>query len=212
MQEPLIQRFQKYLIASGVTVGDIIPRETELAEYFHVSRADIREVIQHFAQLGLLKRIKRRGTIIQDLNEESMNRSIAFCLQMGGFYFEEMKEMSMILESAIAPLIMARLTPAKLEMLENNLQKQYEALDDSALFEELDSQFHILLSSCCQNRVLSLFTNILPILFQQKYRDRLLDRSRREIGYHSNCRLIEVLRNRDLEQFTKLIQQYIIPT
>lgn len=212
MNKPLIQRFQDYLLTSGLTVGDTIPKEMELAEIFNVTRGDIREVIQHFAQLGLLKRVKRRGTIIQELNNEDLNRSFAFCLQMGGFYFEEMKEMRMILESAIAPLIISRITPKNLEKLEQNLAEQQNSLDDSHRFEELDSQFHVLLFSCCHNRVLSLFTNILPILFQKKYRERLLSRSWREIGYHSHCRLVEVLRERDLEQFTKLILQHIMPT
>lgn len=212
MQQLLIERFQNYLLDSGLSTGDPIPREIELAEMFEVSRSDIREVIQHFAQLGLLKRVKKRGTVIQELNEDALNRSFIFCLQMGGFYFEEMKEVRIIMETAIAPLIVSRITPENLEKLDRNLQEQFAALDDSVRFEELDSQFHILLFSCCQNRLLSLFTNLLPILFQKKYRERLLSRSWREIGYHSHCKLVEVLRNHDLALFKELILQHIMPT
>ena len=212
MQQLLIERFQNYLLDSGLSTGDPIPKEIELAEMFEVSRSDIREVIQHFAQLGLLKRVKKRGTVIQELNEDALNRSFSFCLQMGGFYFEEMKEVRIIMETAIAPLIVSRITPENLEKLDQNLQEQFAALDDSVRFEELDSQFHALLFSCCQNRLLSLFTNLLPILFQKKYRERLLSRSWREIGYHSHCKLVEVLRNHDLALFKELILQHIMPT
>lgn len=212
MQQLLIERFQNYLLDSGLSTGDPIPKELELAEMFEVSRSDIREVIQHFAQLGLLKRVKKRGTVIQELNEDALNRSFIFCLQMGGFYFEEMKEVRIIMETAIAPLIVSRITPENLEKLDRNLQEQFAALDDSVRFEELDSQFHTLLFSCCQNRLLSLFTNLLPILFQKKYRERLLSRSWREIGYHSHCKLVEVLRNHDLALFKELILQHIMPT
>ena len=212
MQQLLIERFQNYLLDSGLSTGDPIPKEIELAEMFEVSRSDIREVIQHFAQLGLLKRVKKRGTVIQELNEDALNRSFSFCLQMGGFYFEEMKEVRIIMETAIAPLIVSRITPENLEKLDRNLQEQFAALDDSVRFEELDSQFHALLFSCCQNRLLSLFTNLLPILFQKKYRERLLSRSWREIGYHSHCKLVEVLRNHDLALFKELILKHIMPT
>lgn len=212
MQQLLIERFQNYLLDSGLSTGDPIPKEIELAEMFEVSRSDIREVIQHFAQLGLLKRVKKRGTVIQELNEDALNRSFIFCLQMGGFYFEEMKEVRIIMETAIAPLIVSRITPENLEKLDRNLQEQFAALDDSVRFEELDSQFHTLLFSCCQNRLLSLFTNLLPILFQKKYRERLLSRSWREIGYHSHSKLVEVLRNHDLALFKELILQHIMPT
>ena len=212
MQQLLIERFQNYLLDSGLSTGDPIPKEIELAEMFEVSRSDIREVIQHFAQLGLLKRVKKRGTVIQELNEDALNRSFIFCLHMGGFYFEEMKEVRIIMETAIAPLIVSRITPENLEKLDRNLQEQFAALDDSVRFEELDSQFHTLLFSCCQNRLLSLFTNLLPILFQKKYRERLLSRSWREIGYHSHSKLVEVLRNHDLALFKELILQHIMPT
>ena len=117
MQQLLIERFQNYLLDSGLSTGDPIPKEIELAEMFEVSRSDIREVIQHFAQLGLLKRVKKRGTVIQELNEDALNRSFIFCLQMGGFYFEEMKEVRIIMETAIAPLIVSRITPENLEKL-----------------------------------------------------------------------------------------------
>lgn len=212
MQQLLIERFQNYLLDSGLSTGDPIPKEIELAEMFEVSRSDIREVIQHFAQLGLLKRVKKRGTVIQELNEDALNRSFIFCLQMGGFYFEEMKEVRIIMETAIAPLIVSRITPENLEKLDRNLQEQFAALDDSVRFEELDSQFHTLLFSCCQNRLLSLFTNLLPILFQKKYRERFLSCSWREIGYHSHCKLVEVLRNHDLALFKELILQHVMPT
>ena len=157
MQQLLIERFQNYLLDSGLSTGDPIPKEIELAEMFEVSRSEIREVIQHFAQLGLLKRVKKRGTVIQELNEDALNRSFSFCLQMGGFYFEEMKEVRIIMETAIAPLIVSRITPENLEKLDRNLQEQFAALDDSVRFEELDSQFHILLFLTTQVLDFSLF-------------------------------------------------------
>lgn len=209
---PLLQRFQDYLAKSGLTTGDIVPKETELAEKFGVSRNDIREVIQHFAHLGLLKRIRKRGTILQHLDEESMNRSVAFCLQMGGFYFEEMKEMRLILETAVVPYIISRITPWDLEKLEDNLRQQEKALDNCDRFEELDRQFHAMLLSCCRNRVLSLFTNVLPFLFQKKYRSRFLTRSWTETGYNNHRKLVNALRNHDQAEFIRIITEHIQTT
>ena len=212
MTKLLTEKFQEYLVDSGFEIGDTIPKELELAEIFGVSRGDIREVIQHYAQLGLLKRIKRKGTVIQKLEEKNLTRSFSFCIQMGGFYYEELKEVRLLLESAIAPYIINRITPADLELLENNLRKQEEALDRNEEFEILDREFHSLLFACCRNRFMGLFASLLPMIFKRKYRERFFTRPWRETGLNMHRKIISALREGDLKTFTNLITEHISTT
>ena len=60
---------------------------------------------------------------------------------MGGFYFEELKETRLLLECAIAPLILQRISPMMLEKLEQNLAQQEKVLQNPELFEKLDQHF-----------------------------------------------------------------------
>ena len=212
MNQQLLEQFEDYLINSGFTTDDVIPSELELAEKFCTSRGAIREVIQHYAQLGLLKRVKKRGTVLQALKDEKLNHSFSFCLKMGGFCFEELKETRLLLESAIAPLILQRISPVTLEKLEQNLAQQEKALQDPELFEKLDQQFHKLLFECCQNRVLSLFANILSMLFLKRYRKKFITPKWTVIGFRSHTRILQALKAGDLEKFRDHILTHINPT
>ena len=212
MNQQLLEQFEDYLINSGFTTDDVIPSEQELAEKFCTSRGAIREVIQHYAQLGLLKRVKKRGTVLQALKDEKLNHSFCFCLKMGGFCFEELKETRLLLECAIAPLILQRISPMTLEKLEQNLAQQEKALQDPELFEKLDQQFHELLFECCQNRVLSLFANILSMLFLKRYRKRFITPKWTVIGFRSHTRILQALKAGDLDKFRDHILSHINPT
>ena len=212
MDQQLFEQFEDYLINSGFTTDEVIPSEQELAEKFCTSRGAIREVIQHYAQLGLLKRVKKRGTVLQTLKDEKLNHSFCFCLKMGGFCFEELKETRLLLECAIAPLILQRISPMTLEKLEQNLAQQEKVLQNPELFEKLDQQFHELLFECCQNRVLSLFANILSMLFLKRYRKRFITPKWTVIGFRSHTRILQALKAGDLDKFRDHILSHINPT
>jgi DNA-binding FadR family transcriptional regulator len=168
--------------------------------------------LQHFVQLGLLERIKKRGTVIKPFSSGETDRSLAFCLRMGGFSFEEMKEARTIFETAILPCIIQRMTPGMLEKLESNLAEQNENIGSVEKFEELDRRFHTLLFETCQNRVLNLFSNVLAIVFQEKHRKRFRNTQWTQIGYENHKRILEAIRSRDEKTLNKLIYEHIIPT
>ena len=68
--------------------GDMLPKETELCEQYNVSRPTVRAALMQLVNLGMLKRIKGKGTFvkktqivlensslfIESFNEEHMKR------------------------------------------------------------------------------------------------------------------------------------------
>ncbi|OQA84939.1 MAG: HTH-type transcriptional regulator LutR [Lentisphaerae bacterium ADurb.Bin242] len=210
-KQNLILRFQEYL-GSNFEPGDFIPGELELAGKFRVSRGDIREILQHFGQLGLLERVKKRGTRIRSLPAGELDRTVAFCLRMGGFGFEDIREARLILETALVPYIIQRMTPDMLEALQANLDRQKESLSDIPRFEELDREFHALLFETSHNKTVRLFSNILSIAFRKKYRTRFMSEEWTGIGYKNHCLILDAIRRQDKRVLLKLIREHIIPT
>lgn len=49
--------------------GDVVPKETELAEQFAISRASVRSGLAPLAALGIIQRQAGRGTTVQDYRE-----------------------------------------------------------------------------------------------------------------------------------------------
>jgi len=210
-EQNLITRFQEYL-SENFEPGDFIPGELELAEKFGESRGAVREILQHFGQLGLLERVKKRGTMIRSLPAGELDRTVAFCLRMGGIGFEDMREARLILETALVPYIIQRMTPDMLEALQSNLDRQKESLSDIPRFEELDREFHKLLFEASRNKTVRLFSNILSIVFRKKYRGRFLSEEWTAVGYRNHSLILEAIRCQDRRTLLKLIRTHIIPT
>ena len=75
----ILQKFREYLTGNGFGPGDKLPGEMELAEQFGISRGDIREVLMHFSHLGLLSRVKKRGTFICEVPYANLQNDMTLC-------------------------------------------------------------------------------------------------------------------------------------
>ena len=65
---------------------------------------------------------------------------------------------------------------------------------------------------CCQNRVLTLFANILSMLFRKQYRQRFLTGEWTAIGFRNHTKLLQALQDGAPEEFRALIIAHINPT
>ncbi|MCM2679578.1 FCD domain-containing protein [Echinimonas agarilytica] len=141
------------LLYSGVfKAGERLPSERELSERFETSRATIREAIIMLELKGLVT--VRQGAGIFFINSpESVNqRSITPKSDVGPF---ELLQARQIIESNIAAFAATQIKFNELRELKQVLQMQENEINgNSEKFEELDQQFHRLISESTQNRVL----------------------------------------------------------
>ena len=75
--EDLASRFRTWLRDADLKPGDRIPGEIELAGRFRVSRAAVREVIMHYCHLGVLERVRNRGTSVRVVSPERLGDDLA---------------------------------------------------------------------------------------------------------------------------------------
>src|SRR5690606_2894900 len=64
MADRVEAQLRKYLREEGLTPGESIPKEIELAEALGVSRNVVREALSRFRMLGLIESKKRRGMVL----------------------------------------------------------------------------------------------------------------------------------------------------
>ena len=50
----------------------------------------MREVIMYFCHMGILERVKNKGTFIREISTEKLEKDIAFCFQLAGYGFEDL--------------------------------------------------------------------------------------------------------------------------
>ncbi|OGV56536.1 MAG: hypothetical protein A2X49_06570 [Lentisphaerae bacterium GWF2_52_8] len=211
-KEQLLSNFRNYLLERGLGPRDKLDGEIELARLFEVSRGDIREVIMHLCHLGVLERVKNRGTFIKDVPHAKLEEEIAFCFQLSGFSFDDLKEARICLETALVPMLIKRITPELIQSLHGNISAMKELAGESELADALDRDFHLLLFSCCGNRALKMFSNVIYLLFQKRYRKRFMTLEWVMRAAKGHAAILDAIAAKDTTLATRLIQEHIMPT
>ena len=205
----LLKEVKKYV--TGLNVGDKLPNELELAGKFKVSRGTIREIISHLSMLGILERCTRRGTFVRAPGAGDIGETLSLQLQIAGVGFEELKETRLLLELAQAPLLIRLITPVSIDRL-NSLIDQMEQLEgnpDKA--DTFDLEFHLALTEIAGNRVLKVFSQVISLMFDRKYRKKFLNAAAVRKSVNDHRKMMKYIKSGDCENLKALIIDHIQP-
>lgn len=166
--KPFIEKIQDYLIKEGYKPGDRVESEISLANIFHVSRYKMRTSLSTLSDLGILERTPRKGTTIKEFNQESLSEQIKFQFDLARFDISEFKEARSVVERAILPLVIRRISPHQISELEKTIQLMIKNATNPKIADKSDHDFHIILFRACGNKVLSAFSGVISTLFHSE--------------------------------------------
>ena len=212
MAKSLLEQFQSYLLVNSFSAGDKLETELELAARFQVSRGTMREILIHLCHMGILERVKNKGTFIKKITPEKLENDIAFCFQLLGFCFEDLKEARLCIETSLIPIVVRRITPSQLERLRKNIVEMESLVEEPEKADCVDRDFHLKLLEACNNSALKMFSNVIYLLFRKKFRTKFLnpDAVRKSIRDHQT--ILNAIAKDDADQATKILTEHILPT
>ena len=123
-------------------VGDVIPKEIELAEALGVSRTVIREALTRLRLMGLIESKKKKGSVITSpdlfgMMSKSMNPHI-----LDQDTLREIFEIRLVLEIGMADLIFQRITKEDIEVLKQIVSNEPPATQNHLFNIEQEIAFH----------------------------------------------------------------------
>lgn len=154
-------------ILKKATLGKRIETETELAARFHVTRYQIRKVLASLTQMGILERSPKKGSVIRQMNTDMLSDQMQIQFGAAGFDINEFSEARVLIECAILPLAIKRMTPALMGQLENTLTQMEQFAHIPSKADQFDRDFHLLILQACGNRVLQVFSDVLITYFDK---------------------------------------------
>lgn len=182
-------------------VGDVIPKEIELAETLGVSRTVVREALLRLRVMGLIDSKKKKGSVITspdlfDVMSKSMNPHI---LDEGTL--KEMFELRLVLEIGMADLLFYRIQKSDIEEL-YHIAGNEPPLSQNHLFNiDHEIKFHGKLYEITGNTTLKKFQKLLLPIFDYVHRSGLLRSQSHLSTFVSHKELIEILENGTPEKF-----------
>lgn len=204
----LLDKFKKFLIDKGYKTGDKIATEAELAEYFGVSRNKIREATITLSQLGILDKKARRGTILKSLDPESISNDLKFRFSLADFNPADFQEARSVIEKAILPLAIKRITPALLRELEDTVSEMEVNLTVPKKADAADQKFHLILLAACGNQTLQAFGQVIQALFSNENRQKYWTEEKISAAYDEHWQLVRAIKDSDIEEAVTIMSRH----
>lgn len=200
-------------ILQQATLGKRIETETELAARFNVTRYQIRKVLASLAQMGILDRSPKKGSVIRQMNPDTLSDQMQIQFGVAGFDINEFLEARMLIECAILPLAIKRMTPALMGKLENTLNQMEEFAHIPSKADQFDRDFHLLILQACGNRVLQVFSDVLITYFDKTSAllnsfgpEYFVDIARQEQA------ILSAIKDENVELAVRLLREHLVNT
>jgi DNA-binding FadR family transcriptional regulator len=189
--------------------GDIIPKETELAEGMGVSRTVIRESLNRLKTIDIIESKKHKGTVIKSPNLFSLLQKSMIPNILDDSTLIDIFELRLVIEIGIADFIFQRVTPADIICLTKIVCNEPE-ISDTVLFDVgHEIKFHSKLYEITGNKSIIQFQSLLLPLFNYTYVIGLINKPIKIKRYVSHKGLVEVLKNGDVEEFRGAMRSHL---
>lgn len=209
-QETLFERVKRYFLEKGYKPGDVIDSEVSLSAHFKVSRYQVRKALTTLAELGILKRTSRRGTVINHFDPRSLSEQIKFQFTLSYSNIEEFKEARVLVERAIMPLVVRRMPPGLISKLEECIQNMTQSADDPRQADTWDREFHMQIFNACGNDVLKAFSTVISTLFQsEEYRKKYWQPSRIKQLAREHSLILEAIKQGDCDLSIQRLEDHL---
>jgi len=138
----------------GLTVGDVLPSEAELAVMFDVSRNTVREAFRTLKAYGVAESRQKVGAVLTGQHQSAMRDLFSFAMDISVDAFRDIQGYRRLTEMSLFDLLSTRITEETLAGMEVlNARILQAGTPEEA--SELDYQFHKLMVDAVGNRTLS---------------------------------------------------------
>lgn len=165
VQSPIFKRISEYIFRNDPQPGDAVATEDELIEALSITRYRARQALDILVQMGVLERHKRKGTLVKRLATHDMTLNILEQFKMASFDEIEFNEARLMIETAVLPFVMMRLTPARQAEMRQVIAGIRAHADSPQKADAYLRDFHLLLINGCGNRVMEVFANVVRTYF-----------------------------------------------
>jgi GntR family transcriptional repressor for pyruvate dehydrogenase complex len=205
-----------YEVVQEAVPGSLLPRESDLAERFGISRGVTREVLRGLEERGVVTVRHGHGAIVNDPDEwdildgDVLNALLHGRGQITGL--REVLECRQIIEVQVAALAAERAGADELAGIEKALDAMRAAAsrdDDSDSYTEADLAFHEALARATGNRALYRVAEPLSRAFVVAHRPlaRVEVRQNRSVPEHA--RVFEAVKARDSEAAASAMKELL---
>jgi GntR family transcriptional repressor for pyruvate dehydrogenase complex len=192
LYEQLAARLLDYVEVTGLTVGDRLPSERDLAEALRVSRASVRQATVALEVRGTLEVRHGDGIYLKSLPKDYSGHLMELMTQR--HRLPAILEAREALETQLAALAATRRTEADLAAMDRALDIMAADIDAGGFGDEGDRLFHEAVTRAAQSPLLADFMAALAVPISETRRSSLGEPGRPPRSLRAHHRILEAIR------------------
>lgn len=191
LYEQIVQQLYDHITRSGLTPGDRLPPERELAKHLGVSRASLAQALVALEVLGVVSVRHGDGAVIV---EHASDRQIVTALQAHRDRLPEIIEARSALEVKLASLAAERRTDADMRAIDEALEGMAADIDAGGRGVDGDEAFHASVTAAGHSQLLARLMKEISDLIRQSRLESLAQPGRPSVSLAGHQRIAEAIR------------------
>lgn len=203
------QKIIQYIRENKVEIGDVLPKELDLASNLGVSRTVIREALLRLKTVGLIESKKHRGAVLRNPDVLGSLRKVFHPSILDQDTLKDMFEMRLALEVGMADFIVSNITDEDIAELEAIADVVVSGDSANPWNVEDEIKFHSKLYKISGNKIILELQEMLYPIFQYVHQSGLLEKELAEKEFISHKELVEVLKKRNADAYRIAIRKHL---
>ncbi len=189
--------------------GEKIPAERDLCLKLRVGRASLREALKALEIMGLIETRVGDGTYVCS-RSQFFAKPLLWVIAGGSeSQARELVEARTLIEVELAGLAAERASDESIELLERELRRMADAIDDPEEFVQADVSFHLLLGLAASNGILVNALNLIRNLLRQWMLTAVSRKGIAEKAYAQHKRILRAIKDHDGRAARKAMQNHL---
>jgi GntR family transcriptional repressor for pyruvate dehydrogenase complex len=207
MTTPLSHHLLRLIDEMGLTPGDRLPPERDLAQRFRVSRGSIREAVKHLAAQGVVESRRGAGTFVVSA-PQAFAHAMEAALAGARAHLDRLFELRLIIEPGIAAVAARKASDAHLQAIQKAVATQ-AGETDSRRWGERDLAVHRAIAQATENPLVPELLAATGAITETRD-EALQSAARHEASVTGHRRILEALLAHDSAAAAKAMEDHIL--
>lgn len=212
--EYIASQIEESIIAKVYEPNDKLPTERDLAAQFNVGRGAVREAMRMLDASGFVE-VRHGGdggTYIKEIDSSRMMKTVVDLVRIGNISIREITEVRVSIETIIMESCFDSLGEKEIAALERNIERCEELIKEGkTIFGEVQN-FHVLLSSYSNNRLLRyILVSLVDISdsYIESIKARVSGTPSPLAHIKQHKAILEAIKNKDLDESKRLLVKHL---
>jgi len=211
--DSIVAEIRDKVISGELEEGQMLASQDDLAKEMGVSRASLREALNHLRLMGLIETKHGSGSVVRRTTPVAFINSLSSLLTMDRASAAELLDARLYIESAVAAVAAKNASEEdvkRMKQLVKGMERDFK-VGDIESFTRRDVQFHMLIAQSTKNRVLVKVVEIIRDILRQfikKFFATVPASVSDAIEYHR--RIYEAIRDGDAEGAQRHMEAHIM--